>query len=136
MWHPPMKVSTGPADPAPAVAAPGGRGFWPWVGQRLSGLFLAFFLCLHVVLLHFLRDGAIDAQGVMERLMASPLMVAFYAAFVVIVVFHGLNGFWGIALDYAPKDGLRRAIKWTLLTVGILGVVYGLFVLQALVSLR
>ncbi|TDI60132.1 MAG: hypothetical protein E2O94_02145 [Alphaproteobacteria bacterium] len=125
-----------PADPAPALAAPGGRGFWPWVGQRLSGLFLAFFLGLHVVLLHFLRDGAIDAEGVMERLMASPLMVTFYAAFVVIVVFHGLNGFWGIALDYAPKDGLRRGIKWTLVIVGTIGVLYGLFVLQALVSLR
>ena len=121
-----------PADPAPALAAPGSRGFWPWVGQRLSGLFLAFFLCLHVVLLHFLRDGAIDAEGVMERLMASPLMVAF----VVVVVFHGLNGFWGIALDYAPKDGLRRGIKWTLVIVGTIGVLYGLFVLQALVSLR
>ena len=125
-----------PAEPAPAVAAIGGAGFWPWVGQRLSGLFLAFFLCLHVVLLHFLRDGAIDARSVIERLMASPLMVAFYAAFVVIAVFHGLNGFWGIALDYAPKDGLRRGIKWTLLTVGTIGVLYGLFVLQALVSLR
>ena len=125
-----------PAEPAPAVAATGGRGFWPWVGQRLSGLFLAFFLCLHVVLLHFLRDGAIDAAGVMERLMASPLMVAFYAAFVVVVVFHGLNGFWGIALDYAPKDGLRRTLKWTLVIVGIIGVLYGFFVLSALVSLR
>ncbi len=125
-----------PAEPAPAVAAQGGRGFWPWVGQRLSGLFLAFFLCLHVVLLHFLREGAIDAAGVIERLMASPLMVAFYAAFVVIVVFHGLNGFWGIALDYAPKDGLRRGIKWTLMIVGTIGVLYGLFVLSALVALR
>ncbi len=125
-----------PAESVPAVAATGGRGFWPWVGQRLSGLFLAFFLCLHVVLLHFLRDGAIDAAGVMDRLMASPLMVAFYAAFVVIVVFHGLNGFWGIALDYAPNDGLRRWIKWSLVIVGILGVVYGLFVLSALVALR
>ncbi len=124
------------ADPASAVAATGGRGFWPWVGQRLSGLFLAFFLCLHVVLLHFLRDGAIDAEGVIARLMASPLMVAFYAAFVVIVVFHGLNGFWGIALDYAPNDGLRRGIKWTLVIVGTIGVLYGFFVLQALVSLR
>ncbi|MCH7710615.1 MAG: hypothetical protein IH903_03155 [Proteobacteria bacterium] len=124
------------ADPAPAVAMPAGRGFWPWVGQRLSGLFLAFFLCLHVVLLHFLRDGAIDAEGVIARLMASPLMVAFYAAFVVIVVFHGLNGFWGIALDYAPNDGLRRGIKWTLVIVGTIGVLYGLFVLSALVALR
>ncbi len=119
---------------SPAEPAAGGRGFWPWVGQRLSGLFLAFFLCLHVVLLYLLRDGAIDAAGVMERLMASPLMVAFYAAFVVIVVFHGLNGFWGIALDYAPKDGLRRGIKWTLLIVGTVGVLYGFFVLQALVG--
>ena len=39
-------------------------------------------------------------------------------------------------LDYAPKDGLRRGIKWTLVIVGILGVVYGLFVLSALVALR
>ncbi len=125
-----------PAEPAPAEPATGGGGFWPWVLQRLSGLFLAFFLCLHVVLLHFLRDGAIDAEGVIARLMASPLMVAFYAAFVVIVIFHGLNGFWGIALDYAPNDGLRRTIKWTLMIVGAIGVLYGLFVLSALVSLR
>ncbi len=125
-----------PAEPAPAEPATGDGGFWPGVGQRLSGLFLAFFLCLHVVLLYFLRDGAIDAQGVMARLMASPLMVAFYAAFVVIVVFHGLNGFWGIALDYAPNDGLRRTLKWTLLTVGTVGILYGFFVLWALVSLR
>lgn len=118
------------------MKAPGGRGFWPWVGQRLSGLFLAFFVCLHVVLLHFLREGAIDAEAVLGRLAASPLMVAFYAAFVVIVVFHGLNGFWGIALDYGPKDSLRRVIKWTLVIVGAIGVLYGLFVLSALVSLR
>ena len=122
-----------PANPAEPM--PGGGGFWPWGGQRLSGLFLAFFLGLHVVLLHFLRDGAIDAEAVIARLMESPLMVAFYAAFVVIVIFHGLNGFWGIALDYAPNDGLRRTIKWTLVIVGTLGVLCGLFVLSALVSL-
>ncbi len=110
------------------------RGFWSWVLQRLSGLFLAFFVGVHVVLLYFLRAGRVDAAGVIERLEASPLMVTFYAAFVLIVVFHALNGVRGIALDFGPSDGGRRRLRNTLWVLGVFAVAYGLLVLRALVA--
>lgn len=110
------------------------RGFWSWALQRLSGLFLAFFVGVHVVLVYFLRQGRVDAAGVIERLEGSPLMVTFYAAFVLVVVFHALNGVWGIVLDFGPSHGGRRRLRNTLWTVGVVAVVYGLFVLRALVA--
>lgn len=112
-----------------------GRGFWSWLLQRLSGLFLVFFVGVHIVALHFIRESRIDVAGVFERLHESPLMVAFYLLFVVTVVHHALNGVWGIALDFAPSTTGRRTLGYILWAVGLLALGYGFIVLRALVAL-
>jgi succinate dehydrogenase / fumarate reductase membrane anchor subunit len=117
-------------------AAPGSRGFWPWLLQRVSGLFLAYFVIVHVVMLHFLREGEIDASGVVERLRESTTMKAFYAVFVVLVVFHAFNGLRGIALDYVYSASGTRAARVAVWVLGLATVIYGFVVLHALTGLR
>ena len=112
-----------------------GRGFWSWLAQRLSGLFLTFFICVHIIALHFIRQGRIDAAGVVDRLRDSPPMVAFYLLFTGIVVFHALNGVWGIGLDFAPSTAGRRLLRYVLWTIGLVATGYGVFVLGALAGL-
>ncbi|MBM3356415.1 MAG: hypothetical protein FJY54_01620 [Betaproteobacteria bacterium] len=123
-------------DAARADAAAGRRGFWPWLLQRVSGLFLAYFVIVHVVMLHFLREGEIDASGVAERLRESTTMQAFYAVFVVLVVFHAFNGLRGIALDHVSSASGTRAVRVTVWALGLAIVIYGFVVLHALTGLR
>lgn len=118
------------------AAAPEGRGLASWLLQRLTGLFLSFFVGVHIVALHFAREWYVDVRGIVARLESSSLMVAFYVLFVPAVVYHGLNGVWGVALDMGPSPGARRALAVVLWLVGIGTTAYGLRVLGALTALR
>lgn len=126
-----MRVA-GPAashDPEP------GRGLASWLCQRLTGLFLAFFVGVHVVMLHFVREWHVDVSSIVARMKDNPTMVAFYGAFVPVVVYHGLNGVWGIVLDLGPGPRSRRAVAAGLWIVGAVTTVYGFYVLRALTRL-
>ncbi len=112
-----------------------GRGFLSWLFQRISGLFLAFFLGVHIIGLRFVRDARLDVAGVVERLRDSPEMAAFYLAFVAVVVAHAVNGVWGIALDFGPSRRSRRVLANALRVVGVLAVAYGVFVLWSLLGM-
>ena len=108
------------------------RGFWSWFLQRFSGLFLAFFLGVHIVALHFAREWKVSFETVLHRLQNNPFIMVFYLLFIPTVVYHGLNGLWGIVLDYAPSEGTRRAFFLGLWALGVAATLFGLWVLIAL----
>ena len=127
--------ATGMASEHEGALTFAGWGFWSWLLQRLSGLFLTFFISVHIVALHFLRQGSVDAASVLDRLRDSPPIVVFYLLFTGIVIFHALNGVWGIMLDFAPSTAGRWLLRCVLWAVGLFTFGYGAIVLNALSKL-
>ncbi len=113
-----------------------GRGFWSWLLQRLTGLFLTYFIGVHIFALHFGRTEGINVADVIDRLRDSPSMGVFYFGFVGTVIFHALNGVRGIALDFAPSPSGRRLVQIILWCIGLFAFGYGIFVLGALTRLE
>lgn len=111
------------------------RGFWSWVLQRISGLFLIFFLGLHVLAIHFSKDWKVTAATVAARLGENPLWALFYYLFIPLAVYHGLNGVWGIILDYAPSQPVRRGWGACLWVVGVGLTGFGYWVFGGLLGL-
>ena len=102
------------------------RGVYGWFLQRITGLFLAFFLIVHLNIMHFSQGSLqIDFPTVTERLQSSVFWAIFYFLFVPSVVFHGLNGIWGIFMDYQPKPKSKKSVLFILWIIGIGLTLYG-----------
>lgn len=109
---------------APYVSSRSGR--FQWMMQRVSAVLLLLLTFSHFFLQHFTRDAVSNGLTVTARL-NDPWWQAYYALFVVLAIYHGVNGLIGIAWDYAPKAlhrGIIASLLWTLgAFFGALGLV-------------
>jgi succinate dehydrogenase / fumarate reductase membrane anchor subunit len=116
------------------------RGAFFWLFQRLTGIFLAYFLITHVKVLHWdfnFTDAAIAPTGfldfrfVIERLQGNLGWVIFYLFFIVSALYHGLNGLWAIVLDFRPSRGMQKTWLAVIWAVGILASIWGFYTLSS-----
>jgi len=91
------------------------RSTFTWLAQRISALFLVFFLFTHINFNHLIKwqtgehgwRGLIEFGFVQARLTSGSIFWSiFYFLFIPICVFHALNGLWGILADYRPGPRL------------------------------
>ncbi|MBI4081217.1 MAG: hypothetical protein HY423_01270 [Candidatus Lambdaproteobacteria bacterium] len=119
---------------APETRSAGRRsnGLWGWLLQRVSGIFLAYALVVHLWTVHVVNVDRLTWATISARLQDGTLWTVYYLLFVPAVVYHALNGVWGIALDYSPAPAARRGIALALWAAGLALLVYGYFGLRPL----
>ncbi|HSG27578.1 MAG TPA: hypothetical protein VLA34_03785, partial [Candidatus Krumholzibacterium sp.] len=66
-------------------------GALPWLLQRISGVYLAIILFVHVLNLHVLIGEEISYAAIAERV-ATPLWKTINISFLITALFHGLYG--------------------------------------------
>jgi len=112
------------------------QSLWTWMFQRISGLFLAFFLVTHINVHHLFHDfsahGIINFESVRANLASSGLWKLYYFLFVPIIAFHALNGLWAIIADYRIPGSLGIVIKVLFWIIAIILIVTAYFTLQNL----
>lgn len=94
-----------------------------WFFQRLSGLYLAVVLFLHVLVLHVLTQEELGFDVIAERV-ATPLWKTINISFLVVALLHGLYGLWAVLEDYVHA-GWARVVIWSVLAV--IGLVFMIF---------
>ncbi|MCP4705316.1 MAG: hypothetical protein GY865_11960 [candidate division Zixibacteria bacterium] len=109
---------------------------WTWMFQRLSGLFLGFFLVTHLNVHHLFHDitsvGLISFDTVRANLSSSGFWKIYYFLFVPFVVFHALNGLWAIIADYRIPKMLVFPIKAAFWAIAATLIITGFFTLKNL----
>jgi succinate dehydrogenase cytochrome b556 subunit len=116
------------------AAGPPPRGLWSWLLQRVSGLFLAYALVVHLWAVHVVNADGLTWQTVTARLQNGTFWTVYYALFVPAVIYHAGNGLWGIVQDFGPSPGTRKAVGMALWAAGLALLVYGYFALRPLVG--
>lgn len=96
-----------------------------WFFQRVTGIYLAVVLFLHVIMTHVLIKGEIDFEAVAERA-ATPLWKTINISFLVVALFHGLYGLWIVLDDYIHKDWARVLIFGVLSVTALIFVTLGI----------
>ena len=104
----------GPARSGGAVA---------WFLQRLSGLVLLVLLLVHFAVLHG-GDGLVTYEKVVSRL-ATPAWKTFDLLFLVLGIFHGMNGFLMVIRDYAAPGWKRGALYAAVVVAGAVFLILG-----------
>jgi succinate dehydrogenase / fumarate reductase membrane anchor subunit len=90
-----------------------------WFFQRVSSIVLVLFVGFHFVLTHYLMQGETTFQNTQQRLIHSPWKF-FYLGFLLVALFHGLNGVREIALDFKVGKRHQTAVTWLCLLTGVL----------------
>lgn len=92
-----------------------------WYLQRITGAALVILLAMHFWVEHFMagpvREGKLSFAVIQERI-ANPWMQTVDIAFLLVALYHGLNGLRNIILDYSVV-GPRLARAATVIIIGI-----------------
>jgi succinate dehydrogenase / fumarate reductase membrane anchor subunit len=95
-----------------------GSGSFSWVAQRITGIVLVIVMIGHYILMHYNPESGHTYDAVLVRMQSNWYRVL-DLTFVVLGMYHGLNGVWSIFRDYRLKP-------WQTITVITLLIIFGL----------
>ncbi len=95
-----------------------GSGSFSWVVQRITGIVLVVVVIGHYILMHYNPESGHTYDAVLTRMQSNWYRVL-DLTFVVLAMYHGLNGVWSIFRDYKLK-------AWQTITVISLLIIFGL----------
>ena len=109
-------MSTATTAQAPAKSGRGtlyrgNEGMWSWVGHRITGVVIFFFLLVHVLDTSLVRVSP-EAYDAVIGTYQNPLMAVGEVGLVAAVVFHAFNGLRIIAVDLWPWATRHQRQLW------------------------
>ncbi len=96
-------------------------GMWAWLLFRVSGVILAFYLFLHILVISTGRWT--DAGQTLDSLMKAfdhPVMVLLDLVLVVAVLYHALNGVRIILMDFGIGIRSHKLVFWSAMAVVVI----------------
>jgi len=101
----------------------GREGMWSWVGHRITGVVIFFFLLVHVLDTSLVRVSP-EAYNHVIAAYKNPLMALGETGLVAAIVFHAFNGLRIIAVDFWKKGAkYQRQMLWVVLGLWVVTMV-------------
>lgn len=111
-----------------------GENVWIWLLKIVTGVLVIALLFTHLVVNHLVApEGLLTYQEVVAYL-SNPWVAVMEMSFLVIVVSHALVGTRSIILDLNPSRGVLRLVDGLFTLVGVASVVYGVWLIQVIIS--
>jgi succinate dehydrogenase / fumarate reductase membrane anchor subunit len=111
-----------------------GENTWLWLIKIISGLLIIVILIVHFIVNHFIAEGSLMTYSDIAVYYSNPLIPLMEIAFLVFVVTHALLGLRSIILDLHPSRAVLGAVNWVFTIVGLASIVYGIWLIQVIVS--
>jgi succinate dehydrogenase / fumarate reductase, membrane anchor subunit len=109
-----------------------GETTWLWLFKIVTGVLVVVILVIHFIVQHLVNpDGLLTFQQVVQWV-SNPWVALMEGTFVVLAVFHALLGVRSVLLDLRPSQGAIRVIDVTFSIVGVVAIVYGIWLLRAI----
>ena len=99
-----------------------GLGMWAWVLFRVSGLIVAAYLVVHIVVISQARMKGADRLNGMFELFDHPLFVLFDLLLVWAVLFHSFNGVRVVMMDLGVGIRRHKAVFFTLMLLAVVSL--------------
>jgi len=106
-----------------------------WLIKIITGLLIIVILVIHLIVNHMLgTEGGLLTYADVVAYYQNPIIPIMEAAFLICVVAHSLIGLRGIIIDLNPSPRTLNGITWLLTGLGAAFIVYGLWLLMAIVA--
>jgi succinate dehydrogenase hydrophobic anchor subunit len=108
---------------------------WVWLLKIVTGLLIVVILIIHLIVNHMLgTEGGLLTYADVVAYYQNPIIPIMEAVFLICVVSHCLIGLRGIIIDLNPSPKTLNGITWLLTGLGAAFVVYGIWLLMAIVA--
>ncbi len=111
-----------------------GESAWLWLTKIVTGALLVILLGIHLVVNHFLGAHGLLTYADVVAYYRNPVIPIMEISFLAVVVSHSLIGLRSILLDLKPTRNVLKIVDVALSLVGISAVVYGVWLVLAIVS--
>ena len=102
----------------------GREGMWSWVGHRITGVVIFFFLLVHVLDTSLVRVSP-EAYTAVIGAYKNPLMALGETGLVAAIVFHAFNGLRIIVMDFTGTGvAYQRQMWYGVLAITALATAY------------
>lgn len=103
----------------------GSGGAQQWLFQRITGIVLTPILLAHLLTMHRYHEHGLAWNDVIA-LFNKPYWKVLEVSFLVIALYHAVNGAYSIVQDYVKKPGLRLTIYGALIVLAVALLAFGL----------
>jgi succinate dehydrogenase / fumarate reductase membrane anchor subunit len=108
---------------------------WLWLIKILSGLLILVIITIHLIVNHFVGSASgLLTWAEVVAYYQNPLIPLMEAAFLIFAVSHAMIGLRSIVIDLHPSRAALNTITWLLTGVGVVAIVYGIWLLWAIVA--
>ncbi len=87
-----------------------------WLFQRVTAIFLVLGMAVHILVLPL--GGERLTYSLVSGRLSHMGWIVFDLLLLLSCIYHGLNGIWGVILDYNPKS--LKAIGYTLFIISLI----------------
>ena len=108
------------------------RPTFAWLAQVVSGVLLLVLLTVHMIAQHFVVEGGLRTYDQVIAWIRNPVVFAIEALLLVCVTWHGIAGIHAVLLDLGLRGRVERIAARVLLDLGVVTILYGLWLLYML----
>ena len=108
------------------------RPTFAWLAQVVSGALLLALLTVHMIAQHFVVEGGLRTYDQVIAWIRNPVVFAIEALLLVCVTWHGIAGIHAVLLDLGLRGRVERIAARVLLDLGVVTILYGLWLLYML----
>lgn len=106
-------------------------GSMNWFLQRISGIMILPLLGMHLIIIHFIEDNQASASETIRRF-GDAWYIIFDFLLISSLTYHALNGLGTVLYDFNPSEKQEKIIRYGLMILGILTIVWGVAILLEL----
>ena len=105
------------------------EGMRGWQLQRITAIIIFAGLVVHFFLVHWMvPERPLEFKHIARR-MSSGWWFLFDAVLLLAAVYHALYGTYGIVLDFNPREGTKKTLRFVLAAAGVCLSAIGILIL-------
>jgi succinate dehydrogenase / fumarate reductase, membrane anchor subunit len=129
-----MAEITLPERLSEASSPKSGENIWLWLWKLASGPFIFILILVHFVVNHYIGETGLLTYNEVLSYYQNWIVPVMEGIFLFLVVSHALLGLRSIILDMRPSRGVLNIVNWLFMVIGVVAVVYGVWLLNAIVA--